>query len=61
MRLPDGLPTDIDLTRPRAARVHDEYTGMMHADLPDEPGDPGEHPERLGAFGGVGRHDHGAG
>ncbi|MEQ4305455.1 SAM-dependent methyltransferase [Plantactinospora sp. B6F1] len=37
--------------------------GVVHMPLwrPDEPTDPGEHPERLGAFGGVGRHDRDAG
>ncbi|WP_255527714.1 hypothetical protein [Plantactinospora alkalitolerans] len=41
MQLPDGLPADVDLTRPSAARAHDhEYTRVVHADLaePDRDG-----------------------
>ncbi|WP_422770813.1 SAM-dependent methyltransferase [Plantactinospora sp. WMMC1484] len=30
MRLPDGLPADIDLTRPSAARVYDYFLGGAH-------------------------------
>ncbi|MFY1690785.1 SAM-dependent methyltransferase [Plantactinospora sp. WMMB782] len=67
-RLSARTATEITLrSRVEIAAFFGDFTlvepGLVAMPLwrPDDPADPGEHPERLGAFGGVGRHDRGAG